>query len=75
MSLALPQAVVHHQALSAFTESLQAEHAEHVAEWDAQVQKWELNHTLPCPYDIPEQSKSSYHLSVQCFILNIAFQK
>ena len=37
MSLALPQAVVHHQALSAFTESLQAEHAEHVAKWDAQV--------------------------------------
>lgn len=56
MSLALPQAVVHHRALSAFTESLQAEHAEHVAEWEARVQKWELDHTLSCPYDVPEQS-------------------
>jgi hypothetical protein len=61
MSLALPQAVIHHRALSAFTESLQAEHAGHMVEWEAQVQKWELNHALPCPYDVPEQSKPSYH--------------
>jgi len=67
MSLALPQAVIHHRALSAFTESLQAEHTEQVAEWETQVQKWELNHTLPCPYDLLEQSKSSYHCNVICF--------
>ena len=74
MSLALPQAVIHHQALSAFTESLQSEHAEHVAEWETQVQGWELNHALPCPYDLPEQSKSFYHCSVLlCFILKITF--
>jgi len=67
MSLALPQAVIHHQTLSAFTESLQAEHAGHVAEWETQVQKWELNHTLPCPYDLLEQSKSSCHCNAICF--------
>jgi len=72
MSLALPQAVIHYRALSAFTESLQAEHAEHIAEWEAQVQEWELNHALPCPYNLPEQSKSSYHWGdLLCFILKL----
>jgi len=74
MSLALPQAVIHHRALSAFTESLQSEHAEHVAEWETQVQGWELNHALPCPYNLPEQSKLPYHWSVLLyFILKITF--
>jgi hypothetical protein len=63
MSLALPQAVIHHRALMAFTESLQVEHAEHVIGWETQVQKWELNHAFPCPYDLPEQSKLSYHVT------------
>ena len=70
MSLALPQAVIHHRALLAFTESLQVEHAEYITEWEAQVQKWKLNHALPCPYDLPGQSKSSYHwVDLLCFIL------
>ena len=73
MSLALPQAVIHHRALSAFTESLQAEHTEQVAEWETQVQNWELNHALLCPYDLPEQSESSYHWNVIGFILKIVF--
>lgn len=74
MSLALPQAVIHHQALSAFIESLQSEHAEYVAEWETQVQGWELNHALPCLYDLPEPSKSFYHCSILlCFILKIIF--
>jgi len=60
MSLALPQAVIHHRALSAFTESLQVEHAEQVTEWEIQVRQWELDHALPCPYDLPQQSESSY---------------
>jgi len=73
MSLALPQAVVHHRAFSAFTDSLQAEHAGHMVEWETQVRNWELNHALPCPYDLPEQSESSYHWNVIGFILKIVF--
>ena len=73
MSFALPQAVIHHQALSAFTESLQANHAGQIAEWETQVQKWELDHTLPCPYESLEQSKSSYHCNITCVILKITF--
>jgi len=73
MSLALPQAVIHHRALSAFTESLQAEHAGQVAEWETQVQKWELNHALPCPYDLPEQSKASCHWDIIYIILKVTF--
>ena len=69
MTLALPQAVLHHRAFSAFTESLQAEHAGNVVEWETQVRKWELNHSLPCPYDLPEQSLSSHHWDVMCLIL------
>ena len=64
MTLALPQAVLHHRAFSAFTESLQAEHAENVVEWETQVRKWELNHALPCPYNLPEQSSSLHHWDV-----------
>jgi hypothetical protein len=70
---ALPQAIIHHWALSAFTESLQAEHAAHVAEWEIQVQKWELNHTLSCPYDLPEQSKLFHYWDVTYLL--ITFQK
>lgn len=56
MSIAIPQAVIHHRALSAFTETLQIEHADHVVEWELQVQSWELDHSLPCPYNLPDQS-------------------
>jgi hypothetical protein len=55
MTLAIPQAIIHHRALSAFTESLQVEHAKEVIEWEKQVQMWESNRSLPCPYDLPEQ--------------------
>jgi len=56
MSLAIPEAVIHHRALSAFTESLRAEHADHLVEWEIQVRKWEADHSLPCPYEIPDES-------------------
>jgi hypothetical protein len=58
MTLAISQAVIHHQALSAFTESLQAEHAKELVEWGNQVWKWESDRSLPCPYDLPDQSTS-----------------
>lgn len=58
LSLAIPEAIVHHRAFSAFTESLQAEHAEQLVEWEGQVQSWEADRTLPCPYEITEESMS-----------------
>jgi hypothetical protein len=54
--LAIPEAIIHHRAFTAFTESLQAEHAEQLVQWEQQVQSWEADRTLPCPYDIPEES-------------------
>jgi hypothetical protein len=64
MTTAIPQAVIHHRVLATFTESLQAEHADQLVEWEIQVQKWELDHTMPCPYDLPEQSMSPQCLRV-----------
>jgi len=62
LSLAIPEAIIHHRAFIAFTESLQAEHAEQLVKWEAQVQAWESNRTLPYPYEIPEESKSCQHV-------------
>ena len=57
MTKAIPQAIIHHRALSAFTESLWLEHGEDlVNDWEAQVKLWENNHKEKCPYDIPELS-------------------
>lgn len=56
LSLAIPEAIIHHRAFTAFTESLQAEHAKQLIKWEAQVQSWEADRTLPCPYEIPEES-------------------
>jgi hypothetical protein len=61
MMTAIPQAIVHHQALSTFTKSLQAEHADQLVQWEIQVQKWELNHIMPCPYELWKQSASLHH--------------
>ena len=63
MTLAIPQAVIHHRALSAFTESLQVERAKELKEWEEQVRKWESDKVLPSPYDLPEQSTSSHKQS------------
>lgn len=41
----------------AFTESLQHEHATDVVEWEKKVRQWELDHNLPCPYNVPDQSQ------------------
>lgn len=58
MTLAIPQAVIHHRAFLAFTESLQVEHASNMAEWELSVEQWEQDHSLSCPYDIPDQCES-----------------
>jgi len=57
--LAIPEAIIHHRAFTAFTESLQAENAEQLVKWEGQVQSWEADRTLPCPYEMPEESKSA----------------
>ena len=57
MTTAIPQAVVHHRALSYFTESLRQEDVARVDKWEAQVIKWEDDHNEYCPYDLPDISK------------------
>ena len=61
--MAVREAVIHHRALVAFTESLQvdSDNARLVGVWENDVRLWEqdpLNVSCPgCPYDIPEESK------------------
>jgi hypothetical protein len=58
MSLAIREAVIHHRALLAFTESLQAENETLVRTWEGDVDHWEKDPlNVPCPYDLPEESK------------------
>ena len=58
MTLAIREALIHHRALVAFTESLQAENDKLVAEWESKVHSWEIDPlNVQSPYDIPEESK------------------
>lgn len=58
MTLAIWEAVIHHRALVAFTESLQAENPSLVDMWEDNVRRWELDPlNMTCPYNIPEESK------------------
>ena len=58
MTLAIREALIHHRALVAFTESLQAENDKLVAEWESKVRSWEIDPlNVQSPYDIPEESK------------------
>ena len=60
MTMAIREAVLHHRALVAFTESLQAENNTRtlVGMWENNVRIWELDPlNVPCPYDIPEESE------------------
>lgn len=60
---AIWEAVIHHCALVAFTESLQVENNTLVRVWKDDVCHWELNpFSVPCLYDIPEKSKWLTHL-------------
>jgi hypothetical protein len=58
MILAIREAVIHHRALVAFTETLLSENDELVGVWEESVRRWELDPlNMECPYDIPEESK------------------
>ena len=58
MTMAIREVVIHHRALVAFTESLQAENCALVLVWEDNVHRWEQDPlNVPCPYDLPEESK------------------
>ncbi|RDB28096.1 hypothetical protein Hypma_001549 [Hypsizygus marmoreus] len=54
--LAIPQAMLHHQAFNTFTEGLHQEHAEEVVEWERMVEAWEADHLKPNPYALPDET-------------------
>ncbi|KAF4582638.1 hypothetical protein EYR40_002561 [Pleurotus pulmonarius] len=56
MTLAIPQAAIHHQAFRAFTDGLHEQHSEELLEWENQVRAWELDHDQPCPFDLPRDN-------------------
>lgn len=57
MTMAIQEAVIHHRALVAFTESLQTENGKMVREWEYHVRQWEQDPlNVQSPYDIPEES-------------------
>jgi len=58
MTDAIPEAIIHHRAFSAFTESLRLEHVAQLDQWEDEVKKWEHDHSEYCPYDLPDQSMS-----------------
>ncbi|KAJ8690141.1 hypothetical protein PTI98_011599 [Pleurotus ostreatus] len=53
MTLAIPQAAIHHQVFCVFTDGLHEQHSEELLEWENQVRAWELDHDQPCPFDLP----------------------
>ena len=57
MALAIPDAIVHHRALSAFTDGMRLEHGDIIDEWESQVLAWEADSTKPCPYDLLDESE------------------
>ena len=56
--MAIWEAVIHHRAPAAFTESLQAENDALVLAWEDNVHRWEQDPlNVACLYDLPEESK------------------
>ena len=71
MTMAIREAVIHHRALVAFTETLQAENDTLVGMWEKDVRLWELDPLyVSCPYEIPEESKYSAILTVLTYLIN-----
>ena len=56
MTLAIPEAVIHHRAFCAFSDGIREESPDVLAEWEQQVRKWEADPTAFCPYEQPEES-------------------
>jgi hypothetical protein len=55
MTLAFPQAIIHHRAFWALTDSLREGREEDLMEWERSVKAWEKDQELPCPYDLPRK--------------------
>lgn len=64
LTLAIPEAILHHRAHLAFTETLKSEDNSRVDEWQVQIEAWEQTHDGKCPYDLPDDCKN-IQLSVQ----------
>jgi hypothetical protein len=60
------EAILHFRAFCAFTEGLREEHGGLLTEWERQVQEWEIDDSLPCPYDLPEESEFSFCHWIEC---------
>ena len=56
LTLAIPEAVVHHPALTAFSDGIRLEHGDIIGRWEQQVLDWEMDNTRFCPYDLPDES-------------------
>jgi hypothetical protein len=61
LTLAIPQAIIHHRAFRAFNDGLRStpEYSLILMEWETQVQDWEAGRANFCPYDLPEESEWS----------------
>ena len=57
LTLAIPEAVIHHRAFRAFSEGLLEDHGDILKDWERQVCEWEADGNSVCPYDLPEESE------------------
>lgn len=60
---AIPWAIIHHRAFTAFTKGLRVNHSNLVSQWEEQVSVWELNPhdaSIPCPFDLPDSGNTPY---------------
>ncbi|KAG6825395.1 hypothetical protein H0H92_003827 [Tricholoma furcatifolium] len=55
---AIPEAIVHRQAFTLFTESLQHEHSDDLHAWEKMLREWEADQSKPDPYLVKEDSVS-----------------
>ncbi|KAG6821644.1 hypothetical protein H0H92_001692, partial [Tricholoma furcatifolium] len=64
---AIPDAIMHHQAFTAFTHGLRKEHAHTLVEWERQVREWEHNKLRnKDPYLIEEEFISVHE--IECIL-------
>ena len=70
LTLAIPEAVVHNRALSAFSEGVKDTHPKLLALWECQVVDWENGVSDLCPYDLPDESTCHLYLPSIAFSLS-----
>jgi hypothetical protein len=65
LTLAIPEAVIHHQAFTAFSEGIGDTQPQTLIMWQRQAFEWENGLSDVCPYKLPDES-----LSLYCFLLD-----